>query len=346
MQNTLFKGNSLYTLDSIEKKSVNMIYLDPPFFTNRSFESATYDGKRIIFSDIWKNGITEYLEFMKKIFDGSLRILSDNGLLFLHCDWHAVHYLKVEMDRIFGYHNFVNEIIWKRHNSQNNSKQGSKIFGRMHDTILIYSKTKNYKWNQLYQKYSDNYVKRSYNKIDENGERYALGDLSGPGGSAKGNPKFEFMGVTRYWRYNKEKMKTLLREGKIIQTKPNTVPKLKRYLKDMKGVPLNDVWIDMHNHQTKNKQSIIYPTQKPVELLERIILCATDKTDVVLDPFCGSGTTIIAANNLKRKWIAIDDSYQAIQITRRRLADAGIKDDSYSFINTIQSQIINSKLKK
>jgi len=319
MKNRLCEGNALDVLKSIEKESVELIYLDPPFFTNRIHESNGIKSNKIIFSDIWLNGMNDYLDFMSEIFIQCSKIIRKTGSILLHCDYHASHYLKVELDKIFGYNNFRNEIIWKRHNSQNNFKQGAKIFGRIHDTILVYSKSKNFTWNQPFEDYTLEYIKKAYNKKDENGELYAYGDLSGPGGASKGNPFFEFLGIKRYWRYNEEKMHQLLKEGKIIQTKPGTVPKLKRYLKEMKGIPLGDIWLDISNEQTKQRKSILYPTQKPLKLLERIIRCYTNENEIVLDPFCGSGTTLVSAQQLNRKWIGIDNNPLAIKLSKHRL---------------------------
>jgi len=309
-------------MQNFEKDSIDLIYLDPPFFTKRSHESLSYDGKRINFDDVWKNGLSEYLDFMKQIFQESLRLLKKSGSIFVHCDWHAVHYLKIELDKIFGYHNFRNEIIWKRHNSQNNSKQGTKLFGRMHDTILVYSKSKDYYWEQPYMNYSDEYISCTYKWTEEKtGRKYALGDLSGPGGSSKGNPYFKFMGFTQYWRYNKDKMKQLLKNGEIVQTKKGTLPKLKRYLDEMKGVPINDIWNDISSEQTTKRNSVCYPTQKPLSLLQRIIECSTPKNGLVLDVFCGSGTTLVCAEKLGRKWIGIDINPVAIQTSKQRLKE-------------------------
>lgn len=320
MKNILYQGDSSSILKHLEKNSIDLIYLDPPFFTNREFEISDSKNKRISFSDNWEYDINKYLDFMNSILNHSFRLIKKTGLLFLHCDYHASHYLKVELDKTFGVRNFRNEIIWKRHNSQNNAKQGSKIFGRMHDTIFIYSKSSEYKWNNLFANYSKEYIEKTYSRIEpKTGERYALGDLSGPGGSSKGNPYFEFKGFKKYWRYNKSKMDLLFTQGKIIQTTPKTVPKIKRYLKDMNGIPLNDMWIDIPNEQTVNKKSLKYPTQKPVKLLDRIIQCSTDEEDVILDPFCGSGTSLISATALKRSWIGIDRNSEAIDVTTDRL---------------------------
>lgn len=343
MNNTLYEGNSINVMKMMPNCLVDMIYLDPPFFTNRTHETHTSRG-RISFEDIWKNGIDEYLDFMRDVFRESLRILDKHGTLFLHCDWHAVHYLKVELDKIFGYHNFRNEIIWTRHNSQNNSKQGAKIFGRMHDTILFYSKSSDYTWNQPYEKYSKEYMAKAYRNVDKDtGERYALGDLSGPGGASKGNPYFEFMGFKRYWRYNKEKMNELWKEGNIVQTKPGTIPKLKRYLKDMKGIPLNDVWTDIQNDQTKRNDIVVYPTQKSLELLDRIIQCATNPGDLVLDAFCGSGSTLIAAQKTKRKWIGIDVNPQVIVATKLRLKQNGISESEFHVMHNADLSLKQSQ---
>jgi len=320
MNNLLYQGDSLQIMKNFEKNSVDLIYLDPPFFTNREFEVSNSENEKISFSDNWENDINKYLDFMNGILNQSFRILSKTGLLFLHCDYHASHYLKVELDKTFGVKNFRNEIIWKRHNSQNNAKQGAKIFGRIHDNIFVYSKTSDYTWNQPHEEYSKEYVQKAYGRIDEKtGEHYALGDLSGPGGATKGNPYFEFKGHTRYWRYNKKKMELLFKQGKIIQTSPNTVPKIKRYLKNMKGIPMSDIWTDIPNEQTTDRKSVKYPTQKPQKLLERIINCSTNEGDTVLDAFCGGGTTLLTSSYLNRSWIGIDCNAESIAITQFRL---------------------------
>lgn len=323
--NLLFEGDCLEIMKKLSHNSIDLIYLDPPFFSNRKHEVVSF-GNKLVFNDEWKYDIDNYLDFMVEVLIKCYRLLKDSGLLFLHCDWHAVHYLKIELDKIFGYKNFRNEIIWKRHNSQNNSKQGTKLFGRMHDSILMYSKSQNYKWNQIYHQYSDDYIKKVYNKIDQvTGERYALSDLSGPGGSSKGNPYFEFLGFKRYWRYNKSKMEKCLKEGKIIQTKPNSLPKLKRYLKEMNGIPLSDMWIDVNSDQVSARRSVSYPTQKPMKLLERIIQCSTNKGDMILDPFCGGGTSLLCASKMGRYWIGIDKNPKAIEVTIQRLQKAGFE---------------------
>ena len=319
-------GDSYQTLKQLHLDSVDLIYIDPPFFANRVFEVEKKSGKTISFDDTWSNDIGSYLNYMKKTFIECKRVLKNTGSIYVHCDWHASHYLKITLDEIFGYQNFQNEIVWRRHNSHNDTKQGSKHLGRVHDTILFYSKSKDCTWNPIYQPYPDDYVKKFYRHIEpETGRRYAHGDLSGPGGHSKGNPRYEFLGVTRYWRFSKTNMKKLYSEGKIIQTKPGNVPVMKRYLDDMPGLMLQDVWDDVKSVQVTKTESCDYPTQKPLRLLERIIEISSNPNDVVLDPMCGSGTTLEAAKRLNRKYIGIDKNSDAVKITHKRLQKLNCK---------------------
>ena len=319
--NKVFCGDSKKILKKFPDKFVTLVYLDPPFYSDRNYEIITKNGTSNSFSDKWPNGLDDYLENMSDVLTQCKRILTDNGSLYLHCDWHASHYLKVELDKIFGRHNFRNEIVWRRHNAHNDTKQGSKSFGRVHDVILFYSKTSKYKWNPMFQSYSEEYIKKSYRHEEpDTGRKYAHGDLSGPGGKSKGNPRYRFLGVTRYWRFSKKRMYQLYQEGRIIQTAKGNVPLLKRYLDEMPGIMLQDVWSDIDSVQTVNKkESVDYPTQKPERLLERIIQISSDERDVVLDPFCGSGTTLVASRNLGRHFVGIDSNMHACIIARKRI---------------------------
>ena len=320
MKNRVICGDSYEKLKKLPDESVDLCYLDPPFFAKRIFEVETNEGSFNSFDDTWDNDIRNYLGYMIKVLVECYRVLKKNGSLYLHCDWHASHYLKIELDKIFGYNNFRNEIIWKRHNAHNDTKQGCKLFGRIHDNILFYSKSDEYTWNPIYEPYPEEYIKKYYKHIEyETGRLYAHGDLSGPGGRSKGNPKYKFLGVTRYWRYKKEKMIQLYNEGRIIQTKKGNVPVMKRYLDEMPGLMLQDIWADVKSVQVTKKESVGYPTQKPVKLLERIIEVSTNEKDVVLDPVCGSGTTLLAAKNLNRNYFGIDINQEACTIARNRL---------------------------
>ena len=264
-----------------------------------------------------------YLAMMTVRLIGLYRVLKQTGSLYLHCDPTASHYLKTILDAIFGGTNFRTEIIWKRSSAHSDGKQGRKQHGRIHDSIFFYTKSAEWTWNQLYTDYDEDYVQKFYKNIEEEtGRRYQLDNITGPGGAAKGNPKYEVMGVERYWRYSQEEMERLIKDGRIIQTKPGNVPRYKRYLDEMPGVPIQDLWSDISPISSQANERLGYPTQKPIELLNRIIESSTNEGEVILDPFCGCGTSIHSAQLLNRKWIGIDVTHLAIAIIERRLAEA------------------------
>jgi len=252
------------------------------------------------------------------------RVMKSTASIYLHCDPTASHYLKILMDAVFLPQNFRNEIIWKRTTTKSDYLQGAKNWPRIHDVLIHYCSDAQAPgiFNQLFSAYSDEYLEAFYKFVDENGRRYTLGDLAAPGAGSRGHPKYEFMGVTRYWRYNKEKMESLLTEGRIIQTQPGTVPRFKRYLDEMPGVAIGDIWDDISLVQSHAKERLGYQTQKPEALLERIIQASSNEGDLVLDPFCGCGTTIAVAQKLKRRWIGIDITHLAITLMKKRLLDA------------------------
>ena len=253
------------------------------------------------------------------------RILKSTGSLYLHCDPTASHYLRMLLDGIFGARNFRTEIIWKRSSAHSDAAQGRKQHGRIHDTLFFYTKSDEWKWNHIFTDYDETYVDSFYKFVEPGtGRRYRLGDITAPGGASpkKKNPYYEFLGVKRYWRYSKERMQELYEQGRIVQNKSGAVPAYKRYLDEMKGVPLQDMWIDLKPIGAQAQERLGYPTQKPQALLERIISASSNPGDVVLDPFCGCGTTIHAAQKLNRQWIGIDITYLAINLIKRRLKDA------------------------
>lgn len=312
--NRIIKGDCLGIMKELNDSSIDLIYADPPFFSNRLFKVEN----RVAFDDRWEGGIGDYLDWLYPRLLECHRVLRPTGSIYLHLDTHSSHYAKVLMDRIFGLTNFLNEIIWKRQSAHNDYGQGSANFGKIHDTILLYSKSSKYVWNQQFVPYSDEYVQKTYKYIDETtGRRFALGDLTGPGGASKGNPYFEFLGVRRYWRYSKSKMVHLHKEGRIW-ARPGKVPVLRRYLDEMLGVQLQDVWIDCSPVRGT------YPTEKPASLIERMILTSSMPNALVLDPFCGSGSSLLAASNLCRNWIGIDDSDDAIAVASDRLGGQNI----------------------
>jgi adenine specific DNA methylase Mod len=219
--------------------------------------------------------------------------------------------------------NFQNEIIWKRTTTKNDYVQGATNWPRIHDVIICYSKdAPNAAFSQPFSPLGEKYIESHYHLVDKKGRQYQLDNLTAPGAGMRGHPQYEFMGVTRYWRYNKDKMEKLLAERRVIQPRPGAVPRYKRYLDEMKGVALGDMWWDISAINSQAQERLGYPTQKPEALLERILNASSNEGDVILDPFCGCGTAIAVAERLKREWIGIDITHLAITLIKHRLFDA------------------------
>lgn len=355
--NKLYFGDNLDILrEHVGDENVDLVYLDPPFNSKETY-NVLYkspiggDAQVRAFDDTWSwedgasksldalaradidtfnvlqslqrflgtSDIMAYLAMMAVRLVELKRVLKPTGSLYLHCDPTACHYLKVLLDAVFGGTGFVNHITWKRSHAHSDGAQGARHYGRVSDTILFYSRSTRRTWNVQYTPYSQEYVDRDYRRIDEDGRRYRLSDLRGPGGAAKGNPYYEVMGVWRHWAYSKARMDKMIAEGRVIQTRPGAVPQYKRYLDEMPGVPVQEIWTDIPVLNNRSKEVLGYPTQKPLALLERIIRTSSNEGDVVLDPFCGCGTAIDAAERLGRQWIGIDIAYPAIQVIEDRL---------------------------
>jgi DNA modification methylase len=319
--NKLILGDNLEILKGLESETIDLIYLDPPFFSNRNYEVIWGDdGEVRSFKDRWSGGMEHYISWLKERVEQMHRILKPTGSIFLHCDWHADAYIRVMiLDRIFGMNNFLNEITWKRTTTHNDSKQGAKQFGHVQDKIFFYAKEfKKFIFYPQFEHYTSDYIAASYNKTDPDGRRFKASDLS----AAKqgGDTSYEWKGwnppVGRYWAYSKENMEEFEKQGRLYYSDKGK-PYLKHYLDEMPGNSVDDLWF---NCVFKNKEERIgYPTQKPMALLERIIKCATQEGDTVLDPFVGGGTTVAVADKLKRNWIGIDQSVQAVKVTELRL---------------------------
>ncbi len=345
----------------IADESVDLVYLDPPFNSNANYNVLfkEKDGSQAAsqiraFEDTWswdqedesvfaemvtKGGkvadclqafrtfmgpcdMLAYLVMMAPRLVELKRVMKNTASIYLHCDPSASHYLKMLMDAVFGPAYFRTEIIWKRSSAHSDAKQGRAQHGRIHDVILFYTKTDDWFWNHMFTSYDETYTDTFYKYVEPGtGRRYRLDNLTGPGGAAKGNPSYEVMGITRFWRYSKEKMDELIKQGRIIQTKPGNVPAYKRYLDEMPGVTLQDVWTDIGPISSQATERLGYPTQKPEVLLERIINSSCPEGGLVLDPFCGCGTTIAAAQKLNRSWIGIDITHMAITLMKKRLLD-------------------------
>ena len=258
-----------------------------------------------------------YLSYMAERLLIMRRILKATGSLYLHCDPTVSHYVKALLDAIFGHQNFTNEIVWKRTSGHSDAK----ALGRAHDTLLVYAKDRRFfVWNKQYQAYDPEYLRSHYRLKDDHGRIFRTDNLTATGLSG-GGYEYEWNGVTRVWRSPIETMERLEKEGRIRYTR-NGVAEYIRYLDEMPGVPLQDVWTDIPPINSQAKERLGYATQKPLKLLERIIQASSNPGDVVLDPFCGCATTLEAAHKLGRNWIGIDIAIHAIKrVARVRLSE-------------------------
>ena len=349
---TVWTGDNLPVMRGMNSASVDLIYLDPPFNSNRTYEAPI--GSKAAgasFKDAWTlddvdvhehgeladrnpaaysvieasrqahgKGMQSYLIFMAVRLLEMKRILQPAGSIYLHCDPTASHYFKLLMDSIFGRDNFRNEIVWKRSDAKGNVGQGTKHFGRQNDYLLFFAASSDTDFRQPYVDLDKEYVKKFYRYSDPDGRRYKLDNMLGPGGAAKGNPQYEFMGVTRYWRYSRERMQSLIKQGRVVQTKPGNVPMYKRYLDESKGRPVGSNWADISFIRGWSKEKTGYPTQKPLALLDRIIRASSNEGGWVFDPFCGCATALVAADRLSRKWAGVDLSPLAVKLVDERIA--------------------------
>jgi site-specific DNA-methyltransferase (adenine-specific) len=355
-RNVLFCGDNLDILrNEIGAESVGLIYLDPPFNSNASY-SAIFDtpaacepASRIeAFHDAWRwdaqahdafdqavrsgsagaaamlramrsvlqdNDMMAYLAMMAVRLMDMHRVLKPTGTLYLHCDPTASHYLKILLDAVFGTASYRNEIIWKRSNPKSHV---STNFPACTDTILRYCKGRDAIYRQPFEAHDPDYVARAYRYRDARGV-YRLLPLLNPNDD-RPNLTYEFLGVRRVWRWTRERMQKAHDDGLVVQLKPGAVPQYKKYLSSSKGRTVTNCWTDIP--QAAGSESLGYPTQKPLALLERIIAASSNAGDVVLDPFCGSGTTLHAAQKLGRRWIGIDMAPVAVAVVKRRLTEA------------------------
>ena len=347
---TIWTGDNLDILRGLNSDSVDLIYLDPPFNSNRNYAAPV--GSRAAgaaFKDTWTlsdldtawmgliadeqpamykvietaglthgKGMQSYLCMMAVRLLEMRRVLRDTGSIYLHCDPTASHYLKTLMDSIFGAGTFRSEITWRRTNAKGLAFKG---FPNNADLLLYYTKTDEFTWNRPYMPHDPAYVDKFYKYVEpETERRYQLDNLVNPNRD-RPNLTYEFLGVTRVWRWTKERMQAAYDDGLVIQKRPGAIPRFKRYLDEMKGNPVDTIWSDVKPIQSQSKEGTGYPTQKPLALLERIIEASSNEGDVVLDPFCGCATACVAAERLGRKWVGIDISEKAVELVNMRLRE-------------------------
>lgn len=329
--NKIFWGDNLQVMSHMLKEyrgQIDMIYIDPPFDSKAQYKKTIKINSKDVsndmmsfeevqYKDIWTNDT--YLQFLYERLIIMRELLKDTGSIWVHCDQSKGHYIKIILDEVFGQDNFVNQITWKRTFAHGDSGQGAKHLGRISDYIYLYGKSSAVNLNSIYVPYEKSYIERVFSGKDDDGRRWQSVSLTAPGGASKGNPSYNFLGVTRYWQYSKANMEKLYAEGKIYQSKPGAVPRRKMYLDEAKGVPLQDIWTDIVPVQGLSNENENYPTQKPITLLERIIKLTSNPGDLVFDCFMGSGTTQAVAMKLGRRFIGADINLGAVQTTTKRL---------------------------
>ena len=334
---------------------VDLIYIDPPFDSKADYRTkVTLPGveleqkptviEQFAYSDTWADGTASYLAMITPRLVLMRELLADTGSIYVHLDWHVSHYVKLVMDEVFGKENFVNEVVWKRSDAKGDAAQGSQHFSRIHDVIFLFQKTGNKFWNPLFLPLSASYVSDFYRHQEANGRRYKLENMLGPGGAAKGNPVYEVMGVTRAWRYSRDRMQGLIDAGLVVQTNPGTVPMQKKYLDESKGVQVSSWWDDISMLRGWSGEKTDYGTQKPEKLLERIIAASCPTDGIVADFNGGSGTTAAAAEKLGRRWVTSDIGKPACMIMRKRLIDQSAKPFLYQAVGDYQVEAAKASM--
>ena len=343
---TIWTGDNLAVMRGMNAECVDLIYLDPPFNSNRTYEAPIGSkAAGAAFKDAWTlddvdvhehgeladrnpaaysvietarqahgKGMQSYLIMMAVRLLEMRRLLKLTGSIFLHCDPTASHYLKLFMDAVFGHKNFRNEIVWKR----TSAHADAKTMGSVHDCLLQYTRSDSFTYNLQFAPYSQEHIERRYGNRDADGRRWMSDNLTAKGLSG-GGYTYTYRDVASVWRVPLKRMKTLDAEQKLHITKRGGI-RIKRYLDEMRGQPVSDVWTDISPINSQAKERLGYPTQKPLALLERIIQASSNAGDLTVDPFCGCATTLVAARRLGRQWAGIDLSPLAIKLVNERIA--------------------------
>ena len=301
---------------------VDLIYIDPPFNSNRNYEVFWGETKEKRSFDDRHESTQAYIDYMRPRCVELARVLKKTGSFYYHCDWHASHYVKIMLDQILGENNFQTEIIWHR-----TLAKGLGLHRLCRTITTRFSITaaaaRSPSTGHTIPTTPDNLDEKTAGKYchrDPDGRLYQLDNLTNPNPD-RPNLTYEFLGVTRVWRWTKERMEEAWANGIVVQPSPGAVPRMKRYLDEQEGRPIDSVWTDIPPINSQAKERLGYPTQKPLALLDRIVKASSKANDIVLDAFCGCGTALVAAHQLKRQWIGIDISPTACRVMAKRLRD-------------------------
>lgn len=331
-RNMLIWGDNKLVAASLMKDfngAVDFIYIDPPFDVGADFtlNVALGDENEIAFKDqstlemvayrdTWGRGTDSYLHMLYERFVLLQQLLSEDGTIYVHCDWRMAHAIKLLLDEILGRDNYQNEIIWLRSLPHGNIDYK---FGASHDTVLRYTKSDSFVWNPQYSPHREEYLEQFYRFRESDGRRYRLISCINPNKN-RPNLRYEWNGVVRTWKYTRERMQTMHEAGLLVYSSSG-IAQYKGYLDDMKGIPLQDLWTDISPLMGSSKEKLDFPTQKPEALVERMVLASTEPDDLVLDLFGGSGTTAAVAERLGRRWILADLGRFGVHTSRKRLID-------------------------
>ena len=324
--NKLIQGDNLFILKTLLddynlKSKVDLVYIDPPFATQKNFTVGADRTSTISnsLSDIlaYSDNLigADFLEFLRIRLIFLRELMSETASIYLHIDYKIGHYVKIIMDEVFGIRNFRNDIARIKCNPKNFQR---KAYGNIKDMILFYTKSDKYTWNEPKDDYTEEDVERLFKKVDKDGRKYTTIPLHAPGETVNGATNKEWRGLKppkgRHWR-SEPKVLEELEKGDLIEWSNNGVPRKKIYADERNGKKKQDIW------EYKDAQYLTYPTEKNIKMIKSIILASSNENDLVLDCFCGSGTTLEAANQLGRHWIGIDQSTEAIKVAKKRLSE-------------------------
>lgn len=351
--NRLIWGDNLLAMQALLAQGyagkIQLIYIDPPFLSSSDYShKLRIEGagdvvkppsmiERLAYRDTWQDGIDSYLDMLFPRLQAMRELLTDSGSIYIHIGPNIAAHVKVMMDEIFGPENFLNQIIWRR----TGSNKSSRRYGINYDVILFYAKSAAWAWNNPTGEYDPEYIASHYSQVDEQGRRYQLVSVTGAGETKN---DYTWKGIRpppgRHWAYSKERMEQLDREGKLVPSKKGGPPRVKYYLDEQEGPPLQSIWTDLPPVNSQAKEDTGFDTQKPAALLERIISASSQPGDLVADFFNGSGTTAFVAEQMGRRWLATDLGKVGIQITRARLVEANARPFVLENIGNYQRELI------